>query len=39
VYHKSELKMQIINALYDVIAGVIRGTIAFTDVKIISPLK
>lgn len=39
VYHKSELKMQIINALYDVIAGVIRGTIAFTDVKIVSPLK
>ncbi|EDM44704.1 transcriptional regulator, LysR family protein [unidentified eubacterium SCB49] len=39
LYHKSELKMQIINALYDVIAGVIRGTIAFTDVKIISPLK
>lgn len=39
IYSKSELKLQIINALYDVISGVIRGTIAFTDVKIVSPLK
>ncbi|MDN3724102.1 LysR substrate-binding domain-containing protein [Aequorivita sp. SDUM287046] len=39
IYSKSELKMQIINALYDVIAGVIRGAIAFHDVKIISPIK
>ncbi|MFT7071377.1 LysR family transcriptional regulator [Patiriisocius sp. Uisw_017] len=39
IYSKSELKMQIINALYDVIAGVIRGAIRFQDVKIISPLK
>jgi LysR family hydrogen peroxide-inducible transcriptional activator len=39
IYSKSELKMQIINALYDVIAGVIRGAIRFNDVKIISPLK
>lgn len=37
IYSKSELKMQIIDALYDVIAGVIRGAIAFQDVKIISP--
>lgn len=37
IYSKSELKMQIINALYDVISGVIRGAIAFQDVKIISP--
>lgn len=37
IYSKSELKMQIINALYDIIAGVIRGAIAFQDVKIISP--
>jgi len=39
IYSKSELKMQIINSLYDVIAGVIRGAIAFQDVKIISPKK
>ena len=39
IYNKSELKMQIIDALYDVIAGVIRGAIRFNDVKIISPLK
>ena len=38
IYHKSELKMQIIEALQDVISGVIRGAIAFQDVKIISPL-
>ncbi len=39
IYNKSELKMQIINALHDVIAGVVRGAIRFQDVKIISPLK
>ncbi|MCH9660678.1 MAG: LysR family transcriptional regulator [Bacteroidetes bacterium] len=39
IYPKSELKMQIINAMYDVIAGVIRGAIRFQDVKIISPVK
>jgi len=39
LYRKSELKMQITNALYDVIAGVVRGAIAFHDVKIISPLS
>jgi LysR family hydrogen peroxide-inducible transcriptional activator len=39
IYNKSELKMQIIDALYDVIAGVIRGAIRFNEVKIISPLK
>lgn len=38
IYHKSELKMQIIEALQDVISGVIRGAIAFQNVKIISPL-
>ncbi len=38
IYHKSELKMQIIEALQDVISGIIRGAIAFQDVKIISPL-
>lgn len=39
IYSKSELKMQITNALYDIISGVIRGAIAFHDVKIISPKK
>ena len=38
IYHKSELKMQIIEALQNVISGIIRGAIAFQDVKIISPL-
>lgn len=39
IYHKSELKLQLINALKDEISGVIRGLIAFSDVDIISPLK
>jgi len=38
IYHKSELKMQIIEALQTVIAGVVKGAIAFSNVKIISPL-
>lgn len=38
IYHKSELKMQIITALHEVISGIIRGAIAFQDVEIISPL-
>ena len=38
LYRKSELKMQIINALYDVIASVVRGAIAFQDVEIVSPI-
>lgn len=39
IYSKSELKMQITNVLYDTIASVIRGAIAFQDVNIISPKK
>lgn len=39
IYHQTELKMQIIEALQEVISGVVRGAIAFHDVKIISPLK
>lgn len=39
IYHKSELKMQIIEALQDVISGIIRGAIAFQNVKIISPIQ
>ena len=39
IYHKSELKIQIIEAMKDVISAVVRGAIAFQDVKIISPLN
>lgn len=38
IYHKNELKMQIIDALHNVISGIIRGAIAFQNVEIISPL-
>ena len=38
IYHKSELKMQIIEALQTVISGIIRGAIAFQNVEIVSPL-
>lgn len=38
IYHKSELKLQIIDALHNVISGIIRGAIAFQNVEIISPL-
>ena len=38
IYHKSELKMQIIDALQSTISGIIRGAIAFHNVDIISPL-
>jgi LysR family hydrogen peroxide-inducible transcriptional activator len=39
IYHKSQLKIHMIDAMKDVIDSVIRGVIAFNDVKIISPLK
>ena len=39
IYHKSQLKIQLIEALKNTIDGVIRGAISFSDVKIISPLK
>jgi LysR family hydrogen peroxide-inducible transcriptional activator len=39
IYHKSQLKMQMIAALKTTIDGVIRGAISFSDVKIISPLQ
>ena len=39
IYHKSQLKMQLIEALKDVIDSVVRGAIAFSDVDIISPLQ
>jgi len=38
IYHKKELKVQITEALRDVISSIVRGAIAFQDVKIISPL-
>lgn len=38
IYNKSELKMQIIEALRTTIAGVVKGAITFQNVKIISPL-
>lgn len=37
IYPKSELKIQIIDAMFDVISGVVRGAIAYQDVQIISP--
>ncbi len=39
IYHKSELKIQITEALKEVISAIVRGAIAFQDVKIISPLS
>ena len=39
IYHKSELKIQIIEALQKIIAGIIKGAIAFQNVKIISPIN
>lgn len=38
IYHKSQLKMQLIESLKITIDSVIRSVIAFSDVKIISPL-
>ena len=39
IFHKSHLKIQLIEALKEVIDSIIRGVIAFNDVKIISPIK
>lgn len=39
IYNKSELKIQIIEALKNTISGVVKGAIAFQNVKIISPLS
>jgi LysR family hydrogen peroxide-inducible transcriptional activator len=38
IFPKTELKIQIIDALRQSISGVIRGAIAFQNVEIISPL-
>lgn len=37
IFHRSELKMQIIEALRTTIAGVVKGAITFQNVEIISP--
>mgnify|MGYP005993449331 FL=1 len=39
IYHKSELKIQIIEALRSTIAGVVKGAITFQNVQIISPIS
>jgi LysR family hydrogen peroxide-inducible transcriptional activator len=39
IYHKSQLKIHLIDALKDVIDSIIRGVITFNDVKIISPIQ
>lgn len=39
IYPKSELKMQIIDALRTTISGVIKGAIVFQNVEIISPIN
>ncbi len=39
VYHKSQVKSQLVDALMTTIESVVRGAIAFSDVEIISPLK
>jgi len=39
IYHKSELKIQIIEVMHNVISGIIRGAIAFQNVNIISPIR
>lgn len=38
IFHKSQLKMQLIEALKTTIDGIIRGAISFNDVEIISPI-
>ena len=38
IHHKSQLKVHLINALKDVIEGIVRGAISFSDIKIISPI-
>lgn len=39
IYSKNELKIHIIEALRNTIAGVLRGAIAFQNVAIVSPIK
>ncbi|MFO7719412.1 MAG: LysR substrate-binding domain-containing protein [Gillisia sp.] len=39
IYNKSELKIHIIEAIKNTISGVVKGAIAFQNVKIVSPLS
>ena len=39
IYHKSQLKIQLIEALKSTIDGIIKNVISFSDVKIISPIQ
>ncbi len=39
IYHKSQLKIQLIEALKATIDSIIKGVISFSDVKIISPIQ
>ncbi|MFT4643119.1 MAG: LysR family hydrogen peroxide-inducible transcriptional activator [Candidatus Azotimanducaceae bacterium] len=39
IYHKSQLKIQLVESLKNVIDSVVRGEIAFNDVRILSPLQ
>ena len=39
IYHKSQLKIQLLEALKSTIDSIIKGIISFSDVKIISPLQ
>lgn len=39
IYHKSQLKKQLVDELKKTIDGIIRGVIAFENVKIMSPIK
>tara|TARA_B100000787_G_scaffold170313_1_gene166310 strand:+ start:25095 stop:26039 length:945 start_codon:yes stop_codon:yes gene_type:complete len=39
IFHKSQLKIQLIEALKTIIDSIVRGAISFSDVKIISPLQ
>jgi LysR family hydrogen peroxide-inducible transcriptional activator len=39
IYHKSQLKIQLVEALKTAIDSVVRGAITFSDVKIISPIQ
>jgi len=39
LYHRSQLKLHLIDAVKTTIDGIIRGVITFSDVEIISPIK
>ncbi|HLU81014.1 MAG TPA: LysR substrate-binding domain-containing protein [Flavobacteriaceae bacterium] len=39
IFHKSGLKIQLVDALHSSISAIVRGAIKFQDIKIISPLE